>query len=307
VALEDIKSVEHERGFPVVKYIESRTVIEDTESSIDLIRKGWTLYNYPDRLAYSATPPDFGSLVIQRRRWANGGLLILPKLIGYLLQRPFRLRKLPEFFMRAHYLISIAAASGGVLLLLVYPFEEIVWSPWLPLTALPYFTLYGRDLVNVGYRWADLPRVYALNLALIPVNLGGVLASIRQAFWGHKSSFGRTPKVQGRTAAPAGYILAAVALFAYCLFGSAVDVMNERWMHASFAFFNGLLLGYAMVVLIGLRDSAEDLAVWLNSAVQHATKRFRQKAADTSRVEPIPTSTALPARWSAKQAVRTIR
>ena len=37
-------------------------------------------YNYPERLAYSATPPDFGSLCIQRQRWANGGLLILPKL-----------------------------------------------------------------------------------------------------------------------------------------------------------------------------------------------------------------------------------
>src|SRR3954466_10090731 len=44
-ALEDIKTVEHERGFPVTKYIESRTVIEDTESSIDLINKGWKLHN----------------------------------------------------------------------------------------------------------------------------------------------------------------------------------------------------------------------------------------------------------------------
>ena len=41
---------------------------------------GWRLFNYPERLSYSATPPDFGSLCIQRRRWANGGLLILPKL-----------------------------------------------------------------------------------------------------------------------------------------------------------------------------------------------------------------------------------
>jgi cellulose synthase (UDP-forming) len=112
-ALEDIKTVETERGFAITKYIESRTVIEDTESSIDLINKGWKLHNYPDRLAYSATPPDFGSLLIQRRRWANGGLIILPKLLGYLVQRPFRFRKVPEVFMRAHYLISIAGTSGG--------------------------------------------------------------------------------------------------------------------------------------------------------------------------------------------------
>jgi hypothetical protein len=51
--------------------IADRTIIEDTESSIDLIVRGWSLYNYPSRLAYSATPADFGSLLIQRRRWAT--------------------------------------------------------------------------------------------------------------------------------------------------------------------------------------------------------------------------------------------
>ena len=40
---------------------------------------GWTLSNYPERLSYSATPTDFGSLAVQRARWANGGLLIAPK------------------------------------------------------------------------------------------------------------------------------------------------------------------------------------------------------------------------------------
>lgn len=35
--------------------------------------------NYPERLSYSSTPPDFGSLVVQRRRWANCSLLIIGK------------------------------------------------------------------------------------------------------------------------------------------------------------------------------------------------------------------------------------
>lgn len=275
VALEDIKTVEQERGFAVPKYIESRTVIEDTESSIDLINKGWKLHNYPDRLAYSATPPDFGSLLIQRRRWANGGLIIVPKLIGYLLQRPFRLRKVPEVFMRAHYLISIAGTSGGVLLLLIFPFEKSIQTIWLPLSALPYYVLYGRDLIKAGYRWADLPRVYALNLALIPVNLGGVLASLRQAVTGKKSAFLRTPKVTGRTAAPAGYLFTEYALLGYCLFGAAVDGVNERWLHASFALVNGALLGYAVCVFIGLRASAEDILA-----------RFRPALPDALPLEP---------------------
>ena len=66
--------------YEIKQYIKDRTVIEDTESTIDMGLYGWRLHNYPERLSYSATPPDFGSLCIQRRRWANGGLLIVPKL-----------------------------------------------------------------------------------------------------------------------------------------------------------------------------------------------------------------------------------
>ena len=79
-ALDDIVEVEIQGGYEIKRYVQDRTVIEDTESSIDLGTHGWTLRNYPERLSYSATPPDFGSLIVQRRRWANGGLLILPKL-----------------------------------------------------------------------------------------------------------------------------------------------------------------------------------------------------------------------------------
>ena len=79
-ALDDIVEIEYHGDFEIRRYIPDRTVIEDTESTIDLGVHGWTLLNYPERLSYSATPPDFGSLCIQRQRWANGGLLILPKL-----------------------------------------------------------------------------------------------------------------------------------------------------------------------------------------------------------------------------------
>jgi cellulose synthase (UDP-forming) len=81
IALDDIVEVSFVGGQEVRRYVQDRTVIEDTESSIDLIASGWTLFNYPERLSYSATPPDFGSLVVQRARWANGGLLIAPKFL----------------------------------------------------------------------------------------------------------------------------------------------------------------------------------------------------------------------------------
>src|SRR5699024_8170944 len=109
-ALQDIAQVSTIGGYEIYTYIQDRTVIEDTESSIDLGTHGWGLSNYPERLSYSATPPDFGSLVVQRRRWANGGLLIMPKLWKQARERrhdrdPMRLR---EILLRVNYMSSIA-------------------------------------------------------------------------------------------------------------------------------------------------------------------------------------------------------
>ncbi|HZR46668.1 MAG TPA: glycosyltransferase family 2 protein, partial [Candidatus Manganitrophaceae bacterium] len=258
-ALDDIRVTKEERGFPVSKYIQDRTVIEDTESSVDLVERGWTLYNYPERLAYSATPSDFGALLIQRRRWANGGLIILPKLIRYLLRGPGRTAKLIEGFFRCHYLASIAAVNIGLLILLALPFEGSIRTFWLPLTALPYFFLYGRDLVRSGYRATDFFRVYALNLLLIPVNLGGVIKSLHQTITGRQIPFGRTPKVTGRTAVPALYIFLEYGLFLYWTVGCVSDLIGGRWTHAVFGLVNLLFLGWALFGFIGLKESQDDL------------------------------------------------
>src|SRR3569623_835092 len=77
-ALKEFAVREVERGYPVQRFIQDRTVIEDTESSGDLAVRGWRLYNYPERLAYCVTPPDFGTLIFHCRRWANGGLIFQP-------------------------------------------------------------------------------------------------------------------------------------------------------------------------------------------------------------------------------------
>jgi hypothetical protein len=99
----------------------------------------------------------------QRRRWANGGLIILPKFIRQLLRDP-NWTKLTEAYFRCHYLGSIAAVNFALLLTMTFPFDDRVNSVWLPATALPYFLLYGRDLVRIGYRWRD----HALHPALKP-------------------------------------------------------------------------------------------------------------------------------------------
>ena len=105
----------HDGDWAISRYISDRTVIEDTESSIDLGVHGWRLLNYPERLSYSATPPDFGSLCVQRQRWANGGLLILPQLWRQIRARRKRgeRQRLGETFLRVNYMASIAWARVG--------------------------------------------------------------------------------------------------------------------------------------------------------------------------------------------------
>jgi cellulose synthase/poly-beta-1,6-N-acetylglucosamine synthase-like glycosyltransferase len=256
-ALDDIAVRRTERGFPITVYVQDKTVIEDTESTIDLVTKGWSLYNYPARLAYSATPPDFGSLLIQRRRWANGGLLILPKLIRHLMSGSARIG-FGEGFLRIHYLISLAATGFAILLLLLTPFEKGLDNIWLPLSLVPYFLFYGRDLVRAGYSWKDLLGVYALNLLLLPVHLGGVLRSLQQAITGRKASFGRTPKVRTRTTVPALYLWATIGLLIVCIVNAFVGFAVGEWARFTFSLMNAVAFIFVVLGFIGVREFAED-------------------------------------------------
>lgn len=246
-------------GLPLMgQYIQDRTVIEDTESSIDLVDKGWRLFNYPERLAYSATPNDYGSLVIQRRRWANGGLIILPKLLRYLFA-PSSSATLPEAFLRLHYLTSIAAVNVALVCMLFLPLHDVGMSMWVPLTALPYFALYGRDLRLLGYTRLDLLRVYALNLLLVPVNLGGVCKSVQQLVTGAKIPFGRTPKVNERTAAPALYHVATYAMAFFMVAVAVIDLLAGQFAFAALLAANALCLLYGAVRFIGVGATIEDV------------------------------------------------
>ena len=272
-ALRTIKTEASERGYTFSKFIEDRTVIEDTESSIDLIRKGWRIYNYPAKLAYSATPSDFGSLLVQRRRWSNGGLLILPKLIDYIKSQPIHSKLLLQFAVRAHYLVSIALSNFSILFFLILPFSSIEGSIWLPLTAAPYYVLYGIDLRRLGYRSLDLLRVYALNLLLIPVQLGGVIRSMHQWFTGHKSAFVRTPKIPNRTAAPAGYVISIYALTGICFLGALHDWSDAHYAHMSYALANGIFLMYAIIAFVGVKNSFSDIVERLCPTIQNEDRQ----------------------------------
>lgn len=260
-ALEDIVEVETNAAFEIRTYIQDRTVIEDTESSIDLGQHGWTLVNYPERLSYSATPPDFGSLVVQRRRWANGGLLILPKLWAQLLQSRSARRKIlfREVLLRVNYMASIAWASFGLLFLLAYPYDSRLLSPIVFLAALPYFLAMGSDLRDCGHRFSDILRIYGFNLVLLPVNLAGVLKSLQQAVTGDKIPFARTPKVKDRTAAPAIYVLTPYAIVAFSMLTVWRDAQLGNWGNVAFASLNAVLAAGAIRAYIGVRNSVVDV------------------------------------------------
>ncbi|MGY1986397.1 glycosyltransferase family 2 protein [Blastococcus sp. SYSU DS0669] len=277
-ALDDIVEVDYDGDFEIRRYIQDRTVIEDTESTIDLGVHGWSLLNYPERLAYSATPPDFGSLCIQRQRWANGGLLILSKLREQVRARRARgeRNRFGELFLRVNYMASIFWSSVCLVVMLFYPFNAELLHPLLLLVSVPYFLMMAGDLRATGYRRTDVLRIYGFNLILLPVNLSGSFASILQLITGEKSAFKRTPKVRDRTTAGAVFILAPLALIGFSAYTVVVDIQSQHWGHLVFAALNTALATYAMVAFVGLGNSMVDLWVHLRDWLYRPVEPRRQ-------------------------------
>lgn len=264
-ALDDIVTTSVERGFEIRTYIQDRTVIEDTESSMDLAARGWRLENYPERLSYSATPPDFGTLVVQRRRWANGGLIILPKIAEVIRGRRARGQRLRvgEVALRVDYLGSIAWTTIAAPLLMLVPAVGQLLSPWLFLTAVPFLLAQASDLRRVGHRPLDVVWVQALNLVLVPVNLAGVLKSLQQAATGRKIPFARTPKIADRVAAPALFVLLPYAGVVVLGLLVARAVAGGFWLGAGFAGVACLLMLVGSVTFVGVRGATQDVAAAL--------------------------------------------
>lgn len=263
-ALNDIVEKEWVGGFEIKRYVQDYTVIEDTESSIDMALNGWKLVNYPERLSYSATPPDFGSLVIQRRRWANGGLLIIPKLLK-LLKRTRKNEGKPiskmEFMIRLNYMSSIAWSNIGLVFLLAYPYDGRLLSPLVLLAAMPYFLSMAWDLKYCRYRYSDIIRIYGFNLILLPVNIAGTLKSFEQALTTKKTPFARTPKVKDRTTTALPYLFSPLFIVSFSLFTLWRNINGENWGNAVFAGFNAFASTWAIFSYIGIKNMLVD--IWM--------------------------------------------
>ena len=255
-ALDEICVDATERGYPIRRYIQDRTHIEDTESSIDLVERGWQLHNYPDRLAYSPTPADFGALLIQRRRWANGGLIIAPKTLGILFSNATRLSRLAQVFVRLSYLVGLALGSLAMLISLIYPFDESLLGFALVVGGVAYLSAYVWDLVRQGYKATDFFHVYSLNLLLVPINLAGAYKSLHQACTGKKTPFQRTPKIDGRTSLPLSYLLAEYAILALCVYSCFVGLSHDRLIQTLWAGGNALAMTNGIANLVFEKASA---------------------------------------------------
>ena len=289
IALNDIVEMENSDGIEVKRFIQDRTVIEDTESSIDLTLHGWKLMNYPERLSYSATPPDFGSLVVQRRRWANGGLLILAKLWSQIRKRNLKNDPMTraELLLRLNYMASIAWATFGLIFLLAYPYDGRLLSPLVILAALPYFLAMASDLKYCGYRYSDVFRIYGFNLIMLPVNLAGVIKSLEQAITGKKIPFARTPKVKNRTSASPLYLITPLLIVAFSLFTVWRNVLIPNWGNAIFAAFNAAVAAWAILSYVGIGNIVVD--TWLGITgwlfVEVKPKSFDKKPEGKSEID----------------------
>jgi hypothetical protein len=109
------------------------------------------------------------------------------------------------------------------------------------------------------YARNDVFRVYALNLLLIPVNIGGVLKSLQQALTRKKIPFSRTPKVTNRTPVLPSYILATLLIIVQWIFGAYWGFNNGYPSQGFFAAVNAIILGYAVFIFIGAKDTVKDL------------------------------------------------
>ena len=291
-ALDEIAETSYIGDWEIRQYIRDRTVIEDTESTIDMGVHGWRLYNCPERMSYSATPPDFGSLCIQRRRWANGGLLILPKL-----RRQSRARRrkgqrtrFGELFLRWNYMASISWSSASLLILLAFPFSATLISPLLGLVALPYFLAMASDLRYCGYKRLDVFRIYGFNLVLLPVNLAGTLSSVVQGITASKAPFARTPKVRNRTVVPPFFVMAPYLLIGLAAFTCYTAYRHHNVENMAYATLNVALACYAAKAFIGLRNSVVDTCIHAISLL-YKSRRRRQRVPRKVRDQiPVPSA-----------------
>lgn len=267
-ALRKLETIEQRDGKAVSIFIQDRTVIEDTGSTIDLLAKGYGVYNHNEPLAYSATPSDFGALCIQRKRWCNGGLIIVRDLLLVLFKAPKGSMTPISFILRVYYLLSPVIGNVSLFLLMVRSRSDLAVTLAMVAAIAPYFLLYSLDLRRMGYRCRDVFSVMSLNLLLLPVAFAGILESLVQLLTGRKTSFARTPKVEGRTGIPSVYMIFYVLLIGQMAFYITHGLLAGDYWVTITPLANGALVMYGLLRFIGARHAVRDSFVAIGISKQ---------------------------------------
>lgn len=201
--------------------------------------------------------------------------MILPKLRTHWSAQRERSEKRSwiELGLRLNYLASITWSTIGVMLLLAYPYRSHLLSVFVVLMAAPYFIAMASDLKRCGYKRTDVVRVYGFNLVMIPVNAAGVLQSLGQIITGHKIAFARTPKINGRTAAPALFVIFPWLLVLLAAWAMVSAAHAQHWLQAVIAGLNLVLLVGAIIALIGIWNSVADVIVGFVAQLEKRERR----------------------------------
>jgi hypothetical protein len=146
----------------------------------------------------------------------------------------------------------------SLLIVFIYPFGRNFHVALLIIATIPHLFCYARDLMYIGYTIKDSIRVFAFNLLLIPINIGGLFKSIEQLLLRKKTPFQRTPKIKERTVAPAFYVLTEVFIWLSLMFAYGMDLYHGFYASAVFSAINSLLLGYALVYFVGFNTLLHD-------------------------------------------------
>ena len=278
-ALRELAHTHSQAGQIVTRYFNDGYTGEGPGTTLDLLQCGWGLTNYPERLAWTASPSDPAALTMRYRRWHDGALMALPRLLGYLLRkRAGHGASGLAGVLRVHH--QTATLTTNIALLIVLSLSSLsipraFYSVWLGAAVLAYALLVARDLVRAGYPWSDFLRAYAMKLLLIPVSLGGVITSLHKAWTHTKTWLQYRPQRRDRIDDNPVYHLAAYGLLVLWLVQAVIALTASRWVHGLLVGINAAFLLYAVAGYIGFSAGLDSV----QAALRRRRRSWRERYA----------------------------
>jgi hypothetical protein len=104
------------------------------------------------------------------------------------------------------------------------------------------------------------------------------MKSIQQGITGERTPFARTPKVEGRTAAPGWAVVTLWLMLVGSLVLGLLHIIADNWLYAGFSMMMVCGLAYAVLVFVGPKASWEDATRGIRGGVAELSARRRSHA-----------------------------